>query len=79
MTEDCATNFMQLNCILHKYMFSDVIPHGTMSKLDFYMFLTYHMLLGCVKVFQRSACHAKGLSVMHYDCNHDSHMNTMTS
>ena len=31
-------------------MFSDIIPHRTMSKLHFYMDLMYHTLLGHAKV-----------------------------
>ena len=37
---------MQLTCILHKYMFSDVIPCGTTLKLHICIDLTYHALLG---------------------------------
>ena len=44
VTENCVINFMQPISILCIYMFSDIIPHGAMSKLHFYMDLTYHVL-----------------------------------
>ena len=71
-------------------MFYDVIPCQTTSELHLFMDLTYHVLLGhakvclsCTKVCMSCAmvclsC-AKGLSVMHHDCNHDSHVIAMTS
>ena len=46
-------------------MFSDVIPHGTMSTLCFQMDLTYCMLLGHIKVCKGLPVMCEGLPVMH--------------
>ena len=71
-------------------MFYDIIPYQTMLELHLYMDLTYHALLGyakvclscmmvCISCVQVCLSCAKGLSVMHHDFNHDSHMITMMS
>ena len=55
-------------CLLHKYLCSDIILHGTMSKLHIYIDLMYHALLGCTEVCL--SCNGlyvmcEGLPVMH--------------
>ena len=56
-------------------MFSDMIPHGTTSKLSFYLDLMYHALLGHMKVCLSCA----KVCVMCHDCNHDSQAITLLS
>ena len=41
-TENNVTNSMQPIFILHKYMFSDIIPCGTMSELFMHGFEIAH-------------------------------------
>ena len=38
--ENCATKFMQPICMLHNFVFSDIIPHQNISKSCLFIDLT---------------------------------------
>ena len=65
---------MPPNCILHKYMFSDIIPYRTMSKV-----LRGFDVSHAFRLHEGLPVMHGGLSVMCNDCNHDSHINAMMS
>ena len=61
-------------------MFSDIIPHGTKSKLCIYIDLTYHAFLGPAKSAycqQRSACHVQRSAQLESLLTHDHNDVTM--
>ena len=72
---------MQPICILHDFVFSDVIPHQNMLKFHLFIDLTCHeaskshigLSVICHGLYvMHEGLHAKSLSVVHHDCNCDS-------